>query len=50
MRMSKALVADLREGVVAAESSCRVAAVRLAVSAASAVQWLDERESCCYGS
>jgi transposase len=42
MRMSKALSIDLREGVVAATaagSSCRAAAVRFGVSAASAVRW-----------
>lgn len=42
MEMSKALSVDLRERVVAAVtagSSCRAAAVRFGVSAASAVRW-----------
>ncbi len=42
MGMSKALSVDLRERVVAAiaaGSSCRAAAVRFGVSAASAVRW-----------
>jgi transposase len=42
MRMSKALSVDLRErvvAVIAAGSSCRAAAVRFGVSAASAIRW-----------
>ena len=39
MRMSKALSVDLRERVIAAGSSCRAAAIRFGVSAASAVRW-----------
>ena len=42
MEMSKALSVDLRERVVAAVTagmSCRAAAVRFGVSAASAVRW-----------